>query len=158
MVELGAESTSAPGPQVLPGDTIAVRSVRFSAKVAGGLGQRVRFVRNGTPEAEVEITSDPFVAYDLVSADSARETRVRAEVLVDEKPRTVTSHVFVRFDAAGPEAPASPKDDGDVGGGCSSGPTPREPVSSTPIVPGIAMTALVAAVSAARSRFRPARK
>ncbi len=156
MVELGAESTSAPGPQVLPGDTIAVRSMRFSAKVTGGLGQRVRFVRNGTPEAEVEITSDPFVAYDLVSADSARETRVRAEVLVDEKPRTVTSHVFVRFDAAGPEAPASPKDE-DVGGGCSSGPTPREPGSSAPIVPGIAIMALVASVSAARSRFRPAK-
>jgi hypothetical protein len=131
MVELGTEATS-PGLSALPGDTLAARSVRFTAKVTGGLGQRVRFVRNGTPEAEQDVTRDPFVASFVVAADAARETRVRAEVLVDEKPRTVTSHVFLRFDAQGPEA-ASAAGDEDLGGGCSVGSSPKDG-TSTPLV------------------------
>lgn len=151
MVELGTEASS-PDLSALPGDTVAVRSVRFSAKVEGGIGQRVRFVRNGTPEAEQDVTSDPFVASFVVVADAARETRVRAEVLVDEKPRTVTSHVFVRFDPQGPEAATSSSDEV-LGGGCDVGSTPREG-TAPPLVPFAA--ALVAWVSfrVRRSRDR----
>lgn len=151
MVELGTESTS--GPSALPGDTLAVRSVRFTAEVSGGVGQRVRFVRNGIPEAEQDVTSDPFVASLVVTADAARETRVRAEVLVDEKPRTVTSHVFVRFDPQGPEA-ANPSGE-DLGGGCAVGSTARGDGLRTPL--GALVPIAVALVAWGSFRWRRAR-
>ncbi len=151
MVELGTESTS--GPSALPGDTLAVRSVRFTAEVSGGVGHRVRFVRNGIPEAEQDVTSDPFVASLVVTADAARETRVRAEVLVDEKPRTVTSHVFVRFDPQGPEA-ATPSGE-DLGGGCAVGSAARGEGLKTPL--GALVPIAVALVAWGSLRWRRAR-
>ncbi len=104
MVELTTDSGA------LPGDRLKARSVRVLAKITGGKGHRARFVRNGAPEAEAEITADPFTLSALVSADTlgsvapGRETRLRAEVLVDDKPRTITSHLFVTFDPNGASA------------------------------------------------------
>ncbi|MBX3225432.1 MAG: hypothetical protein KF795_33310, partial [Labilithrix sp.] len=96
-----------------PGDTLGVRSIVLRARVTGGVGQTVRFVKNGAPEEPVAVTSDPFVHYARVDAPSEGEDRWRAEALVDERPRTVTSHLWLRRDPAGPEAEdATAHDDG----------------------------------------------
>lgn len=89
----------------LPGDRLRARSVRVRATVTGGRGHHVRFVRNGVVDTDAEITSDPFTLEAIVGeaalSRAGRETRVRAEVVVDDKPRTITSHVFVTYDPAG---------------------------------------------------------
>ncbi|HRG95274.1 MAG TPA: CehA/McbA family metallohydrolase [Polyangiaceae bacterium] len=105
MVELTTEGGG------LPGDRLRARSVRVRATVTGGRGHHVRFVRDGAVDTDAEITSDPFTLEATVSeatlsaaASAGRELRVRAEVVVDDKPRTITSHVFVTYDPAGPAA------------------------------------------------------
>jgi hypothetical protein len=58
------------------------------------------------------------------------DDRWRAEALVEERPRTVTSHVWLRFDAGGPAfEPAS--DDG-----CAVGTAPG---FGTPLIVGMAL-------------------
>jgi len=114
MVELTTEHGA------LPGDRARVRSTRVRAKVTGGRGQRVRFVKNGVPEADVEVTSDPFEHTLVVTAEGARETRVRAEVVIDDLPRTVTSHVFLVRDEQGPES--APPAAAEEGAGCAEAP------------------------------------
>ncbi len=142
MVELSTETGG------LPGDRLGVRSVRVRAKVLGGQGQRVRFVRNGKPEAEVDVTSDPFTHELVVAADpgSARETRVRAEVVIDEKPRTVTGHVFLAFDPNGPEAAEKPSAAAEPSG-CTTAPEGRT-------FPWGAALAIAAAAMLVRHRSR----
>ena len=105
MVELTTEGGG------LPGDRLRARSVRVRATVTGGRGHRVRFVRDGAVDTEAEITSDPFTLEATLSeatlsaaARAGRELRVRAEVMIDDKPRTITSHVFLTYDPAGPAA------------------------------------------------------
>ena len=123
MVELSTEGFGA-----LPGDRVGVRSARFLAKVTGGKGQRVRFVRNGRPEPEVDVTDDPFVHELVVTPERGRETRVRAEVVIDDKPRTVTSHVFLSFDEKGPDALPRAVPAGE-GNGCATTPSPERDVT-----------------------------
>lgn len=108
-----------------PGDTLAVRSVHLRVKVTKGQGQMLRLVKNGTPLEPVSVDADPFVYDTVVQAPPQGEERWRAEVLVDEKTRTVTSHLWLRLDPAGPEAEAAPaEDDGcNASGGGAPGPT-----------------------------------
>ncbi|MBX3208462.1 MAG: CehA/McbA family metallohydrolase [Labilithrix sp.] len=117
MVELEAvvrrDEDAADAALAFPGDTLGVRSIFLRARVTGGVGQTVRFVKNGAPEDAVAVTSDPFVHAIRVAAPEQGEDRWRAEALVDERPRTVTSHVWLVRDPAGPEAEApSANDDG----------------------------------------------
>lgn len=133
----------------LPGDRVGVRSSKIVAKVTGGRGQRVRFVKNGAPEAEVEVTSDPFEHALVVAPEEGRETRVRAEVVIDDLPRTVTSHVFFTRDPSGPES-AAPADGDLEGGGCRT-----SPVGPGGLVP-LALAALLAALG--RRLVRPTRE
>ncbi|HEY8076200.1 MAG TPA: CehA/McbA family metallohydrolase [Labilithrix sp.] len=109
-----------------PGDTLGVRRVFLRVKVTGGNGDVLRLVKNGSPQPDVPITSDPFVYADLVDAPVSGEDRWRAEVTIDDKPRTVTSHLWLRSDPNGIAA----SDDGGSGGGCVvSRETPSWPIA-----------------------------
>jgi hypothetical protein len=83
------------------GDTVRAANATLRARVTGGAGLELRFVQDGAPLAPVTIDSDPFEQTIAVAAPEAGETRVRAEVLVSGKPRTVTSHFWVRAGAGG---------------------------------------------------------
>ncbi len=98
MIELGA------GERIV-GDTVAGRSVVLSVRVTEGRGHHLRFVKNGTPDEEFDIDADPFVLTKDVVVPSAlaTEDRWRVEVLVDKQPRTVSSHMYVRWDPSGPD-------------------------------------------------------
>lgn len=145
MVELTTEHGA------LPGDRVGVKSTRFSAKITGGKGQRARFVKNGAPEADVEITADPFVHTLVVSPEAGRETRVRAEVVIDDLPRTVTSHVFLTRDESGPETAAAAATE--ETSGCSTSPSS----SSRPLAPLAASVAIAASIVAVTRRLRRSR-
>ena len=112
-----------------PGDTLGVQSAVLRVKVTGALpadAQQVRFVKNGVPFGEpVDVTSDPFVYETIVAAPAAGEERWRAEVLFEGKPLTVTSHIWLKLDAAGPRAEEASTDDG----GCAVTPESRMPTT-----------------------------
>lgn len=146
MVELSTEGGA------LPGDRLGVQSARMVARVTGGVGQRVRFVKNGKPEPEVDVTSDPFVHELVVVPDAgARETRVRAEVVVDDKPRTITSHVFFSFDAQGAVAAARPASTSESSG-CATSRLPEPSALNGGVV--LALAALGLSLTRARTRAR----
>jgi len=112
------EFSSSVAPQ---GDTVHARSTILSAKVTGGLAgaASVHFVKNGEDQAEVPVTSDPFVHEARIAAPDQGEDRWRVEVLLDGTRHTVTSHLFVQRDPTGPDplAPADASSDG----GCHTG-------------------------------------
>ena len=121
MCELEAATRKGGGDAIgFPGDTLGVRSVVMRVKVTGHAAtdsHQVRLVKNGVPSGEpAEVTSDPFVFETTVPAPAQGEERWRAEVLFEGAPLTVTSHIWLKLDPAGPEA-AEPSD-GD-GGGCA---------------------------------------
>ncbi|MFO0637622.1 MAG: CehA/McbA family metallohydrolase [Polyangiaceae bacterium] len=141
MIELSGERGE------LPGDEVAVKSARVRARVTGGIGHKARFVTNGVPGPESEITTDPFELATVAVAEAGKRVRVRAEVLVDDKPRTVTSHIFVQLDPAGPEAAELASPEG-TGGCTTEGRAPSYGVA--PLV--VALSALAAAWARARAR------
>jgi hypothetical protein len=102
MVELEIATKNGGDPIGFTGDAVGARSVVLRAKVTGGDGQQIRFVKNGKPEDAVAVAGDPFVHEIVVEPPAQGEDRWRAEALVEERPRTVTSHVWLRFDGAGP--------------------------------------------------------
>jgi MYXO-CTERM domain-containing protein len=100
------------------GDTVTAHATTFRAEVTGGLGHGVRFVVDGTPLDEVEVTTDPFVHELTVDGPPSGEGRYRAEALQSGRRRTVTSHLWLRAGAA----PAQPEDES--GCGCRFAPGP----------------------------------
>ncbi|MDB4942516.1 MAG: uncharacterized protein JWP97_2050 [Labilithrix sp.] len=128
-----------------PGDTLKARSLVLRARVTGGgEGRQVRFVKNGVPlDAAVDVTADPFVLEVIVEAPASGEDRYRAEVLADGAPRTVTSHVWLGADPAGPSAVDAAADDS----GCSAGRT-----RTSTVWPLLLAAALAAAHRARRRR------
>ncbi len=105
------------------GDTVLAPQTRLSARVSGAIGQQVRFVHNGVRLAPVEVTEDPFVLEQDVTAPEQGEDRFRVEVWVSGRPRTVTSHLWVARSAEmrgvpGP-VPTAPEA---MGCGCGSTP------------------------------------
>lgn len=115
MIELGVQRQDGSAP----GDTVAVRSVVLQARVvssgtspvasSGGL---LRWVRNGEIIDEQPVTSDPFVATQLVTPQPAATTRAeawRVELEIEGLIHTVTSPIYIRYDEHGPAAiaPAS---------------------------------------------------
>lgn len=103
------------------GDTLGARSVRLRATVTRGRGARVRLMKNGAPEREVEVTGDPFALELVVDAPREGEDRWRAEALVDDRTRTVTSHLWLRFDANGPRVEPPAADGGCAQAGARTG-------------------------------------
>ncbi len=146
MAEVEVRAALAGPPLGKVGDTAKVRSAYVRATIAGASGQRVRLVKNGARLDEIDVTADPF-SFDLrVEAPAQGQDRYRAEVLVDGKLRTVTSHVWVALDPAGPEATAPPTDDG----GCRA--APRDTSRATALFAAIAAALAYAVGRRARSR------
>lgn len=94
------------------GDTVAAGYVTVQARVTGGAGSSVRFVQDGMPLEEVEVSGADFVHELSLTPPAEGETRIRAEVVVQGSPRTVTSYVWLRTGPGGPPPAASPDDDG----------------------------------------------
>ena len=97
------------------GDTVTCESATLVARVTGGEGSTVRFVHDGVPLDPVEIDADPFEHSIEVTPPDEGETRWRAEVVVDGRPRTVTSHLWFRYGEEPPEQPTF-----EAGGGCGA--------------------------------------
>lgn len=131
------------------GDTVHARSTRFVVRVTGGAGQRVDVVKNGESLGEVEVTSDPFERVVDAPAPATGEDRYRAQVTVGAFVRTVTSHVFLTRDEAGPDplaADVAAADDG----GCAAA---RRRAGATDAL--LLLGALGVLVAAGRRRARP---
>lgn len=93
MVELRAGS---PSGSAMGGDTvISPDPIALTAVVAGGRGLQVRFVHNGVALPPTAVDSDPFVTALDVTPPEQCEDRFRAEVLVDGRPRTITSYLWL---------------------------------------------------------------
>ncbi len=112
MVELEAVTKTGGEGLAFPGDTLGVRSIILRARVTKGAGGQIRFVKNGQPLEFVAVPSDPYDYEMKVEPPQTGEDRWRAEALVEEKPRTVTSHIWLKADPAGPVAEDPPEDDG----------------------------------------------
>ncbi len=110
------------------GDTVNDEFVVLRAKVTGG-GETIRFVKNGTPLDEAPVKGDGFVYEKLFDAPASGEDRYRAEVLVDGKPRTITSHVFVKHAVTGRARPVLDAPAEGKGCGCNFGGAPRAGVA-----------------------------
>jgi hypothetical protein len=81
----------------------------FSATVTGApAGSSVRFVRNGACPAERVDQRRPLRRQIEAAAPAEGEDRWRAEVIVDGKPRTITSHLWLREDPHPPCRPLGP--------------------------------------------------
>lgn len=157
MVELSA------GAAVL-GDTVTGRSAVLTARVTGGLGSSLRFVKNGEPDEEVVIDADPFVlTRDVFAPESpespesgeptgpALEDRWRVEVLVDKQPRTVSSPLYLRHDPLGPD-PVGDRDRPPGGCSISAAPPRTSPLGAGSVAAVAALLALLALRRALRGR------
>jgi hypothetical protein len=123
------------------GDTVLAERARFRATVTGGVGATVRFVHNGTRLEEVRVDADPFeIARDFEAPEGA-EDRVRAEVWVDGRVRTVTSHLWLATSSTFRGTPGPAVAAPDAAAGCACG---AVPAASTSLF-GLAGLALLAA-------------
>jgi len=119
-------------------DTLVAKHSRLHATVTGGLGAVFHFVKDGVELADEDVTTDPFEATLDVDAPASGEDRYRAEVWVDDRPATITSHVFLKTgDASFDE------------GGCSTAPQRSEGGAW-----GTCLFALGALFARARRRLR----
>ena len=112
------------------GDSITAARVTLRARVTHGDGTKVRFVKNGQPEPEVTVVGDDFVHEAEALAPAEGEDRWRAEVLVEDDPRTVSSYLWLKSDGTDPTGPAgndpAPLEPGGGGCGCAlPNPAPR---------------------------------
>jgi len=114
------------------GDTLVTERSRLTARVTGGLGAHVRFVRDGVALPAVQVDRPDFVLEADVEAPARGEERWRAEVLRDGRPRTVTSHLW--FARALGQAGVKPLPDVPVPSSCGC--------DSAPWASGLALLAL----------------
>jgi hypothetical protein len=76
--------------------TITADQVTLRAIVRGApAGSRVRFVEDGAPRPDQEVSGDPFELSELAVAPGAGESRWRVELLIEGKVRTITSHLWL---------------------------------------------------------------
>lgn len=93
------ELTSAVPPVL---DTIRADEVLLTATVTGApAGSSVRFVHNGQSLAAVAVAGDSFVTTVMASAPDSGQDRWRAEVLVADERRTITSHLWLEHGPTG---------------------------------------------------------
>jgi uncharacterized protein (TIGR03382 family) len=110
--------TSSVAPE---GDTVTTEKTTLRAVVTGGMGTTFHFVHNGIRTEDVTIASDPFTA-EVESAPEASEVdRWRAEVYIQGAPRTITSHLWIKWKAGAPPA-STDVDPIDSGCGCNAAP------------------------------------
>jgi hypothetical protein len=100
MVELTAGTA-------LPGDTLKQKSAILHAKITGVPQDQTvsaHWVHNGVAEDDFPVTTDPFETDREVQAPQTGEDRWRFEVtLSDNHMHTITNHVFLSYDASGPD-------------------------------------------------------
>ncbi len=77
------------------GDTVVAEAALFTAQVTGGEGHTLRWVQDGLVVESIPVTSDPFTHSRALTAPERGETRLRAEVVVSERPRTITAHLWL---------------------------------------------------------------
>lgn len=135
------------------GDSIAAAKTELSATITGGVGYTARFVKNGQPEPEVDVDSDPFVLKLPADAPVSGEDRYRVEVLEGGARRTVTSHLWLKnaeaSDAgAGGSGGGGAAEDESDDGGCGCG------VAKAPLFGGLALSSLAFAALALRRKRR----
>jgi MYXO-CTERM domain-containing protein len=112
------------------GDSVAAAKTELTATITAGIGFGARFVKNGKPEPEVEVETDPFVLTLSAKAPVSGEDRYRVEVLEGSTRRTVTSHLWlgpasgVDGGVAGSSGTGGAKASGDDGGGCGCSTAP----------------------------------
>ncbi len=84
----------------MPGDTVTAEIgtvVEISARVTSApAGASVRFVHNGQIQASEPVVGDDYTAVATAVAPADGEDRWRAEVVVEGRPRTITSYLWVR--------------------------------------------------------------
>jgi hypothetical protein len=154
MCELEAAAGKGGSPALaFPGDTLGVRSVVLRARVSGGVAgesHQVRLVKNGVPFGDaVDVAGDPFVFETLVPAPPQGEDRWRAEVLLEGAPLTVTSHVWLKLDEAGPLA-----EDTQSGGGGGCEVIRGDERSRPPLLPLLATGVALGALAVLRTQRR----
>lgn len=88
MVELSSEGAAV-------GDTVRANSATLTAKITGGNGLVARWVLNGRAGAGQEISGDSFDLTRTVTAPASGQDRYRVEVLRDDIPTTITSHIWL---------------------------------------------------------------
>ncbi len=103
MVELVAVDGATGEVTARIGDTVRGDVTLRMTVTGGAVGDQLRLVHDGRAQPPVEVTGDPFVHEVSWPAPAEGEQRVRAEVLVEDKPRTVTSHLWL---APAPPQPA----------------------------------------------------
>jgi hypothetical protein len=123
---------------------------------------RVRLVIDGVPGASVGVAGNPFVWEPVFEARGRGESFLRAEVLVGSRPRTLTSHLFVRGVTDRPpasDAGATPHGPtGDASGcGCRVVGRPRADRPGAALAQGVAALFGLAGL-AARTRRTGARR
>jgi hypothetical protein len=96
------------------GDTVHARSTILRVHVTETRpGTAIAIVKNGQQSPDVPVTGDPFDYQLAVDAPAAGEDRYRVELAVDGVPHTLTSHLFLARDQAGPDPVGKAK------GGCA---------------------------------------
>lgn len=79
------------------GETIEERTAELRAVVTGGQGATLYFVHNGRRMAPIDVGSDPFEATLPIEAPrGTADDRYRVELHVDDRPRVVTSYLWIR--------------------------------------------------------------
>lgn len=132
------------------GDTVLAREATLSASVTGDHAVRgeLVWVHNGVRVERLKFDRLPFGAQRAVTAPAGAEDRFRAEVWLDGRPRTVTSHLFVAETAAVRGIPGAPPPAPPTGCGCASG---------TGALAPLALAALLLVLRARRSVRQQAR-
>jgi hypothetical protein len=139
----------------LPGDTLKQRSAILHAKITGLPQDQTQsvtahWVHNGVAEDDFSVTSDPFETDREITAPPTGEDRWRFEVLLaDNHMHTITNHVFLSYDASGPDPVA---DKHASHGGCAV--QENDDGSGTAII--LASLSAVAVIATRRKRKRAA--
>jgi hypothetical protein len=102
------------------GDTIEADTADVDVRVEGGEGGQLVLVQDGEVATIVAVDADPWTHTFPITAPDEGETRVRAQILVDGVPRTITSHLWVRR----PVDTGTPTTDGPAPCGCATTSSP----------------------------------
>jgi hypothetical protein len=111
--------TSSVAPE---GDTVTAAKTTLRAVVTGGAGMTFHFVHNGLRSDDIAIESDPFTTELDLAPGADAEDRYRAEVDVKGAPRTITSHLWIKWKKAA-ETPPVDTAPAEGGCGCSAAPS-----------------------------------
>ncbi|MFN7134815.1 MAG: CehA/McbA family metallohydrolase, partial [Myxococcales bacterium] len=103
-------------------DTMVGEAFKLKVVVTGGAGRQVRLVHNGKARPPVAVDADPFTLEVDATAPEGGQDRWRAEVLVDDHPRTVTSHLWLARTWPDDPPPAPPAEPASCG--CTHAPAP----------------------------------